>query len=504
MHATKRPLRAISIAFACSFLLTAAFARAADHFLAIGGGDSPTNNQVSLEKNVLFFQRLLSDCQGAVPDVLFSNGKAGTRDLQFEPDEDPPRINILLARLLGREWDVNYHYRKHEIPGLSGPSTHAGLENWFNTEGKKLTDGDRLIIYFTGHGGPGRPPQNTTLSMWCERPMEVTEFTGLLDRLSPKVQVVLIMVQCHSGGFASTIFKNGKVGTELSTARRCGFFATTYDRNAAGCTPDTAEDDYKDYSTYFFAALDGKTRTGKPIGKCDLDGDGRVSFAEAHAYTLIHSDTIDVPTTTSEALLRQFSKSTGNWNTRPQMPFQTLLTRASVTQKAVLEGLSDQLKLSGDDRQTEVNHLADLIESERKTAERDEKQKQRELDNLTNNIRTRLLQRWPELSNSWSPQTMDLLAHQAPAIMDAIDKDSDAARWELLRRDINKLEDHQLDLERRWVKCRRLSRMLETTALAANLKKFAPPEIVERYKQMVEDEGGVLSPKALAGAGAEK
>jgi hypothetical protein len=46
--------------------------------------------------------------------------------------------------------------------------------------------------------------------------------------------------------------------------------------------------------------------------------------------------------------------------------------------------------------------------------------------------------------------------------------------------------------------------MLETTALAANLKKYAPPEIVERYKQMVEDEGGVLSPKALAGAGAEK
>ncbi len=40
--------------------------------------------------------------------------------------------------------------------------------------------------------------------------------------------------------------------------------------------------------------------------------------------------------------------------------------------------------------------------------------------------------------------------------------------------------------------------MLETTALAANLEKSASPEIVQRYKQMTEDEAGVLSEKALA------
>src|SRR4051812_48266775 len=35
--------------------------RAEDHFLTIGGGESPTNNQVSLEKNLLYLQRFLSD-----------------------------------------------------------------------------------------------------------------------------------------------------------------------------------------------------------------------------------------------------------------------------------------------------------------------------------------------------------------------------------------------------------------------------------------------------------
>ena len=51
-------------------------ARGADSFLVIGGGNSPSNNQVSLEKNVLFFQHVLNDAIGksASADVLFSDG----------------------------------------------------------------------------------------------------------------------------------------------------------------------------------------------------------------------------------------------------------------------------------------------------------------------------------------------------------------------------------------------------------------------------------------------
>src|SRR6059058_3371245 len=33
-----------------------------DHFLTIGGGGSPRNNQLSLERNVVFFRRTLADC----------------------------------------------------------------------------------------------------------------------------------------------------------------------------------------------------------------------------------------------------------------------------------------------------------------------------------------------------------------------------------------------------------------------------------------------------------
>ena len=497
-----RSSQRLSVYFAtCALLLPAVgiTADAADHFLVVGGGDSPTNNQVSLEKDVIFFQRLLVDRQAPAADVLFGDGDSNARDLQFIPSAQTPRLNVLLSELFGGEQDVAFHYRRHQLSGVRGASNRKGLDEWFNSVGKNLADGDRLFIYFTGHGGSGAPPRNTTMSMWCEPPMHVLEFSGLLDRLSPKLQVVMFMVQCHSGGFASTLFKDGKVGGALSPARRCGFFATTYDRNAAGCTPDTVEDDYEDYSTYFFAALDGKTRTGKLLDfTADFDGDGHVSFAEAHAYAVLHSDTIDIPNTTSDALLRQFSKTSGKELVHPQAPYAQLMSRATSLQRIVADGLCKQLKLTTENRYDEARRLADLVEAERRSVEKERGQKSGEADQIGNRIRRRLEQRWPELGNPWHPDLPEVLKREGPEIVQAIEGDTDYAQWTLHGHDIDRLFDRSLDLERRWVKCQRLERQLETIALAANLEQVAAPEIVARYKELVQDEAGIFETKVAS------
>ncbi|MDB5171766.1 MAG: hypothetical protein JWN51_539, partial [Phycisphaerales bacterium] len=437
-------------------ILAASFALGGDHFLTIGGGDSPANNQVSLEKNVLFFHRLLTETEGKdVPqDVLFSDGAGKTRDLQMLAPDDPPRINLLLARVFAGESELAFQFRPHDIPGVRGSSTRRGLEEWFNTTGAKLGEDDRLFIYFTGHGGAGNPAQNTTLSMWCERPLTVTDFTKLLDKISPKTQVVLIMVQCHSGGFANVIFKDGKPGPVLSPARRCGFFATTFDRNAAGCTPDTVEEDYKDYSTYFFAALGGKTRTGKRVEGCDLDGDGRVSLAEAHAHVLLHSDTIDIPVMTSDEFLRQFSKVSGESLIAVEAPYNELLEHATPMQRIVLEGLSKELGLTTQGRATEALHLAEILEAQRKTAENETRKRNDERGNLARDIRSRLLRRWPELSNAWHPRVAELMQKEGPEIQHAIESDSAYPRWEIVRREADDFDEKAMVLERRWVKCK--------------------------------------------------
>src|SRR5258706_7904451 len=226
--------------------------RGEDHFLTIGGGESPTNNQVSLEKNILYLQRFLSDSGlGSMGhDIYFANGKETGRDIQFvDPTTPPPRVNALLAQIFDREDNLEASYRPHSIPGVRGPANRAAIGKWFETEAPKLHEGDRLFIYFSGHGGPGKPPRNTTLAMWGEGSMPVKEFVALLDKVDPKVQVVLIMVQCHAGGFADVIFKDAQSGTQMSSATRCGFFATSPERNAAGCTSDIDEDNYREYST---------------------------------------------------------------------------------------------------------------------------------------------------------------------------------------------------------------------------------------------------------------
>ena len=48
-------------------------------------------------------------------------------------------------------------------------------------------------------------------------------------------------------------------------------------------------------------------------------------------------------------------------------------------------------------------------------------------------------------------------------------------------------------MERKWVKCQRLQRELETVALAANLHLTASDEIQERYRGLVAAEAGTLA-----------
>src|SRR5690554_3616895 len=82
-------------------LITSAL-RASDHFLTIGGGPSPRNNQASLESNVALFRRTLDDCglAGAPHEVFFSCGATPMRDVQYlDPAADPPPANLLLSRL---------------------------------------------------------------------------------------------------------------------------------------------------------------------------------------------------------------------------------------------------------------------------------------------------------------------------------------------------------------------------------------------------------------------
>jgi len=481
-------------------LLSCSLTFADDHFLTIGGGESPTNNQVSLEKNILYLQRFLSDSGlGSMSnDIFFANGKDLGRDIQFvDPTTPPPRVNALLAQVFDREDNLEASYRSHSIPGVRGPANRAALGKWFDTEAPKLHEGDRLFIYFSGHGGAGKPARNTTLALWGEGGMPVKEFISLLDKVDPKVQVVLIMVQCHAGGFADVIFKDAQAGTQMNGSHRCGFFATTPERMAAGCTSDIDEDNYKEYSTYFWAALYGKTRTGQSVRRPDYDADGHISLAEAHAYVQINSDTIDIPLATSDIFLRSCSKAEKG---KPDMinaedDVETLLGVSRPDQRAVITELSKQLELKQDTRMAETRALSDKYDKERKNIDQQKRRLQRDLGGLRGSIQSTLKQRWPELANPWSPKVAEILRKESDDIVKLIESHPRFKRFDELSHEIEGLDTRSLDLERKWAKCQRLMQTMQSIALAANLEKVATPELQERYREIVREENCLLEKK---------
>jgi hypothetical protein len=476
--------------------LTANVTTAKDYFLTMGGGYTPSGNQISLEKNVQYFQRLLVDMglAGQPHQIFFADGMNPGRDLQYRESEDRvARVNRLLARIAGSEGGLDLNFRSHEIAGVQGVSSRENLQRWLQETGSKLQQGDRVVLYFTGHGGKNKKDaQNPHFYMWDNQRISVQEFVTEMDKLAPEVDLVLVMVQCYSGGFANVVFNHGKPKEGYTPAHRCGFFATVHDRTAAGCTPDINEANYQEYSSFFWAAICGKNRLGEVIEQPDYDADGKISLAEAHAYAVLTSDTIDIPIKTSGALLRSLSKTEGDDLLSVDAPVEELLAHASPVDLAVIQGLSQQLGLEDPNRAKAARELAENLGKQRKEV----LQKKSKLNGAFQGIRGQILARlklqWPELSNPWDPRVAEIAAQESAAIIELIESHPKYSEFVTHHEELNRLSTEALNLERRFVKCSRLLRTLENVVLEANLPKVADDAAQQRYAELCGVESATL------------
>ncbi len=510
------------------------FAAAKDFFLTIGGGPRPDNNQVSLERNVVFQQRVLAERRPDRPtyELYFADGKTEARDLQYRVPEFSatcPPARRILAEVLGDATSMDLRYRSHTLANPTGPSDPQLLRRRLRDLAKELQPGDRLFLYATAHGGPAKKPTekdkiieqdrvpekdrpsdaqtyNTSLYCWNTTSITASELADWLDQLDPEVSVMLVMVQCYSGGFAHTIFNGADADQGLAPHARFGFFAQVHDRPAAGCTPDIEEADYQEYSSFFWAALAGHTRSGTPITSADYDGDGSVSFAEAHAYAVLESDTIDVPVRTTDILLRTFSeRGSDDADKKPSRsrspsqlvksagPLTSLLDKARPEERAILVGLSTRLALEDP-----------TIESLRTTLEQQEKEIKEAADRLAHAKRTTrgakaraqqdLYDTWPELKLPYAPLAAELMSTQSDEFVRRAESLSSyaALRVALTREAV--LDKEHLDLERQRAKVERLLRTAENIVLAANLPHVSSPEILARYEKIRRLEESTLAP----------
>jgi hypothetical protein len=482
-------------------------ARGSDHILTFGGGPEPSHNQQSLERNILYFRSILQLLHmDKVPhDIFFADGTSSSRIVQYR-DTVPAADDItsVLASIYDDDADsLTLRFRPAAIPGMAGPSTPPAINKWFDGVGKTLAAHDRLLIYFTGHGGQPdrRHPRDTVLYTWNNSSMAVHEFVAQLDKLDPSVDVTMVMVQCHSGGFANVIYNHGDPAKGLSKYHRCGFFATIPNRPAAGCTPDIDEDDYQEFSTTFFAALAGKTRAGKTIERPDYDHNGVTTLAEAFTYVLLTSDTIDIPMTTSDQyLFDQFPQDDSRFrsrklaNTTPiSDPFSTILAAATPAQKAALEGLSTQLKLDGEDRLAAARLAASDVDKQRRGLEQEERGEQTLSDAARERLKRDVTMRWPEFDIPWHPQAAALATAQSTVIMDAIVRDPSYKEFIDAQNKEEAAAEKDLDLERHWAKLMRFINRTEVVARAAQLEKSGTPEVIAAYKMLTARENQPLN-----------
>lgn len=507
---------------------------ATDYFLTIGGGYNPSGNQASLEANVLFFQQILEEKHRGPRrhDVYFADGHDAAADLQVlatKPPKEKLPATEAIAALHRRRGAEQVEYRNHRVPDVAGPLDPALIRASIESIAKKAQDGDRLIVYVTAHGSPGGKggggdSHNTTIDCWKERRITAREFTRWLNDLPGGMPVVMVMAQCYCGGFAHTIFEDLDPEKGLSTHPRIGFFAQQHNLPAAGCRPDISND--AEFSSYFWGAIAGRTRTGAPIADCDFDGNGIISFAEAYAHAVIASPTIDIPLKSSDALLRTYSRMAGDKKAKPEEadedkpgegdakpastepavpsepePDLAALsgTLASVAQQTrpvtarIVTALSKELGFVPEEDVTRVT--AAYAEHRRNSRGPGRGQgPRRRQGSGRRELLAEVAEKWPELADErhWEESPL-LKPENQEQLLEELKLLPSWKTFEQRRQQTIDSADQAERHELREVKFCRLISTLETIVLEANLPKVARPDVIERYRQMTALEDSSFS-----------
>ncbi len=449
--------------------------------LIIGGGPRPEDNQASIESNVRYVNALLP--AGASRKVLFADGSLERATVRFlNGGDESAGAQVLDLLLTNPEETVGpTTYRPPNLAGmLDGPARKRDVAQAFSELREQATTRP-VFLYFTGHGSPDHANgDNNRFDLWGGDNLSVRELSAEIAKLPAEQPVTLVMVQCFSGSFANVVFEGGDPNAPPVDRQLVGFFATVKDRVAAGCTPEINEAEYHDFTSYFFAALSGRDRGGKKVLGADYDGDGRVGMNEAFLYALVSDPSIDVPMTTSDVFLRRFVPVRNDLELFKATRFSDVVAWSDTGQRLVLERLSTELGLSGEDRLSVAYHRMvskDGFANIESTPEWHSAQQQ--FDRLHKVGRQWLGQRFPNL--------------EGPTRLRAAAALQNATFSEQLLQADDRLESlRELQDQRDVVNAHllRLLRLSKSIILAHRLQAEGSVSVKERYQRLIEMERG--------------
>ena len=441
--------------------------------IIVGGGPSPESNQVSLQDDV----RLASATFGDATSVRLFAGGPGTRAVQVEDDEnDPDDLRRQIGDVFYPHGGRDAHYVETSL-ALHGPSTLEALETRLLDA---MTEGTRpLTLYIAGHGDHGEAPTDSRALFWGGEELTPVDLALLLeDGLlpgAPRRPLRVIATTCYSGGFAELAFQGANREEGATLQDRCGLFATSWDEEASGCDPNPDRGAHEGFGVHFLMAMQGRLRDGTDARVAlDLNHDGRIEPMEALTRARIAGASVDIPTTTSEALLEAFAPREGE-----RVPF------AMPEQERVIEALSARL---GFDETTSAVELARL-ELERKDAAPELDDALAQLDVAYGQLIYATLSRWPVLDDPFHPHFERELNTNRNAIKSFLSDSEEARVWTASSDVVDALTEMDDTRRIRRSALRRLVQAYETRARAERLQA-AGGEAWERYLAMRACEWG--------------
>lgn len=240
--------------------------------------------------------------------VLFSGASNNrhTNDLEFlyrtlRDIYGFPAANIFV---LNYDGTINYNGNPHPVvswPGdssayrmpVNGKGTKADLDAVFTTLKTKLKPDDVLLIHTNNHGG--HDGTQSYLCTYSGADYLAYDFADTLATLPKHYCMMVMMEQCHAGGFNAPILAKS-TATHTSVSSAC----LELNNSIGGAQFDPFARDW-------IAAMTGNTPYGGALASNpDTDGSGKVSAREAHNYADSVHDPYDTP------VFSQSSAAAGN------------------------------------------------------------------------------------------------------------------------------------------------------------------------------------------------
>jgi len=480
--------------YAMTFFLVSVFSSTAtwaeDVAIIVGGGPYARGSQVSIERNTLWIKNIIEQKSGFKETYLYyGGGSTSEPDVMTRQDAGQGELPMdPLAHVFGEEVQNREHYRKTNIPGVIGSTQVDDLKNRLNKIFASLQPGDTLLFIFQGHGGyDDSGQQDNTLKLWHATRLHVSELNALFNDISKDVRIVFVFPQCYSGAFADLMYANPGDHTVLSKQNRCGFLSQRGDRQAEGCTASINTADYRDYSTYFFAALDGETRTGKPLAENpDKNGDGVVTFREAHLYALKFGMSTDLSRSTSEVYLERWVPWYARWATSG--------TLEENSYSRIAESLANRIGMNTENTaglSRVLRHRADLKQRQRALKQERDKLEAEE-KGLQKKIRYSLTDRWPQLSYPYTNNYINLMQLHGKEVNRAASTNPQYRQLKIAQARLVAIEDELLVLLRKDAQLEKLYRMRKLSRIRSLFDRLADDEEKRAYARLVQCEQTAL------------